>query len=351
MASIRTSAKDFEDWQKDQLHGLFVISDLVEKHKKMRAGAFSFLRATYWRWAEVVPDALPDVMTAAPVLAIGDTHVENFGTWRDHEGRLAWGANDFDDAFEMPWPLDLIRLATSAMLADEDRADADGIAKAIFDGYTDGLKDPRPVVLERDFAWLRTELLLSEEERMAFWAKYEKPQGAVPQTYAAALAAALPPGSAPPTCFPRSAGTGSLGKPRYVAHLKLWAGGPVLREAKALLPSAWGLARRMQASPLRIAEIAHGPFRAPDPHFQVQGNILVRRLSPSSRKIEVKAPRTILKDPRMLGLMGFEIASCHASAPDRLPALRAEAKAKSPRWLKEAAERMAKVVKRDFGEF
>ena len=28
--------------------------DLAEKHKKMADGAFQFLRATYWRWAETI---------------------------------------------------------------------------------------------------------------------------------------------------------------------------------------------------------------------------------------------------------------------------------------------------------
>jgi len=36
------------------------------------------------------------------VLAVGDLHVENFGTWRDAEGRLIWGVNDFDEAWRLP---------------------------------------------------------------------------------------------------------------------------------------------------------------------------------------------------------------------------------------------------------
>ena len=51
------------------------------------------------------------------MLAVGDIHLENFGTWRDADGRLVWGVNDFDEAAEMPYALDLIRLATSALVA------------------------------------------------------------------------------------------------------------------------------------------------------------------------------------------------------------------------------------------
>ncbi len=52
------------------------------------------------------------------MLAVGDIHVENFGTWRDAEGRLVWGVNDFDDAARMPYAIDIVRLATSAVLAE-----------------------------------------------------------------------------------------------------------------------------------------------------------------------------------------------------------------------------------------
>ena len=51
------------------------------------------------------------------MLGVGDLHVENFGTWRDAEGRLIWGINDFDEACPMPYTIDLVRLAASADLA------------------------------------------------------------------------------------------------------------------------------------------------------------------------------------------------------------------------------------------
>ena len=83
----------------------------------MRDSAFAFLRATYWRWAETILEVCPDLANAPAVLAVGDTHLENFGTWHDGEGRLVWGVNDYDEAAEMPYILDLVRLATSATLA------------------------------------------------------------------------------------------------------------------------------------------------------------------------------------------------------------------------------------------
>ena len=70
------------------------------------------------------------------VLAVGDIHIENYGTWRDVDGRLAWGVNDFDEAAEMPYVLDLVRLAASALLGSGRRRITDEeICAAILNGY------------------------------------------------------------------------------------------------------------------------------------------------------------------------------------------------------------------------
>ena len=72
--------------------------ELDYKHEVMAADTFSFLRATFYRWAQLAPQALPDVAEGVRVLAVGDLHVETYGTWRDVEGRLVWGVSDFDEA-------------------------------------------------------------------------------------------------------------------------------------------------------------------------------------------------------------------------------------------------------------
>ena len=99
-----------------QLGNDIVAGDLHTKHLRMAEAAFPFLRATYWRWAETILDICPEFKGAPSVLGVGDLHLENFGTWRDVDGRLVWGVNDFDEAAEMPYPLDLVRLAASALL-------------------------------------------------------------------------------------------------------------------------------------------------------------------------------------------------------------------------------------------
>jgi uncharacterized protein (DUF2252 family) len=69
----------------------------------MTQGAFEFLRATYYRWTMRWPQHCAQLADAPQVLAVGDLHTENFGTWRDAEGRLVWGVNDLDEAHPLPY--------------------------------------------------------------------------------------------------------------------------------------------------------------------------------------------------------------------------------------------------------
>src|SRR3984885_16194591 len=71
-------------------------SDLRSKHELMRETSFAFFRGTFYRWAQLWPTVCSDLCGAPKVLAVGDLHVNSFGTWRDAEGRLCWGVDDFD---------------------------------------------------------------------------------------------------------------------------------------------------------------------------------------------------------------------------------------------------------------
>ena len=194
MATIRESARQYEDWLREQLHGDVLEQDFAKKHDKMRESAFVFLRATYWRWAETIFDVCPDLAGGTQVLAVGDIHIENYGTWRDVDGRLAWGVNDFDDAAEMPYVLDLVRLAASALLGSGRRRITDEeICAAILNGYRQGLHAPQPVVLDRDKLWLRDLVVIPERERAKFWKKIAAVKGKpAPERYLTAIADAMP---------------------------------------------------------------------------------------------------------------------------------------------------------------
>src|SRR3569623_2292654 len=71
--------------------------DLERKHARMKEGPFMFLRGTFFRWASCWARLAPEEQRAPLVLGVGELHLENFGTWRDGEGRLVWGINDFDE--------------------------------------------------------------------------------------------------------------------------------------------------------------------------------------------------------------------------------------------------------------
>lgn len=357
--NIFESTAAYERWLRKRLGGDVVKKDLAEKHRKMAADPFKFLRATYWRWAEVIFSACPELRDAPPVLAVGDIHLENFGSWRDREGRLVWGVNDYDEAAEMPYPLDLVRLATSAVLAHPERRAAGAMCAFILDGYRRGLVRPEPFVLDHDYEWLRRKVVVPETQRQRFWDKIavaseNREEKSVPRRYAKALAAALPDADIPLTYSPRSAGTGSLGRARWVAY-GTWLGGPVVREAKAVVQSAWtrvhGGARRS-----RSAEIASGRYRAPDPWYALDGAILVRRLSPNNHKIEVPSNRAERRsegflrkadfvDGRILAAMGQELAAIHLGTANRRKAISADLAARAEDWLMQATLRAAGVVR------
>src|SRR5882757_8024487 len=145
--SFRKDNDAYEAWL--ARHCDVIKKDVRHKHKRMTESPFIFLRATYFRWAKKIGTWRPELMDAPKVLSVGDLHLENFGTWRDEDGRLVWGVNDFDEAAEMPFAIDLVRLATSALLARPDRAMTAGeICRAILSGYGQGLDAPNAIVLD-----------------------------------------------------------------------------------------------------------------------------------------------------------------------------------------------------------
>ncbi|HJQ57783.1 MAG TPA: DUF2252 family protein [Vineibacter sp.] len=354
MTGIVQSTRHYEDWLRQQLGDAFVPADLERKHDKMRRSAFAFLRATYWRWAETVLDLCPDLASAPTVLAVGDIHVENFGTWRDVDGRLVWGVNDFDEAAEMPFLLDIVRLACSVLLARRRRdMPAREICARLLDGYRDGLAAPQPMVLDRDHKWLRKKVIVAEKDRADFWKDLDQQliDDPVPPPHVlAALRSAFPEPVPLSRIGHRIAGSGSLGRLRLVG-IATWRGAALVREAKALAPSAWSRPTGRAAAGLRCHAIATGRYRAPDPWFRVQGAVAVHRLSPNNRKIELDDIDANLLGADMLRAMGHDLAAVHLGTADRREALRDHLRKRGKRRLLDAAETMATAVHGDYVSF
>ena len=160
--SVIEDVTAYETWLKDQCD---VVKDaLDEKHRRMSGDAFMFFRATCFRFAGKFGDWFGELADAPRVPSVGDAHIENFGTWRDAEGRLVWGINDFDEAAILPWTCDLVRLATSACLGKDLPGTKRTRVTAILEGYILGLIAPGPQFVDDERPWLQTLVLRPGEE-------------------------------------------------------------------------------------------------------------------------------------------------------------------------------------------
>jgi Uncharacterized protein conserved in bacteria (DUF2252) len=328
-------------------HVRVVEGDLERKHRLMRRDAFTFLRATYYRFVERFPAVVPALVDAPAVAAVGDLHVENFGTWRDREGRLVWGINDLDEADRLPYTVDLARLATSALLAvDAGCLDLGSslVADAILDGYARGVAEGAwPVVLGERRRWLTNAFAPLLQEPRAFWqAVADLPEAGRRLRPAArsALERVRPGRGWRFRLHARVAGVGSLGRPRLVA-VGEWEGGLVARELKGLPPPA---SRRTRlAGGTRPPRVHYG-----DPWAAEEGGWVAQRLSPDNAKLDLTRIERRRADRRLLTTMGREAAYHHLRTRGSRDALLADLAARPNRWLASAAEALADDVRSDY---
>ncbi len=359
MRIVKATAR-YEKWLGKQL--TILPHDIRMKHQNMAEGAFPFLRATFYRWMQVWPEVCPEFKHAPTLVAVGDLHVENFGTWRDSEGRLVWGINDFDEASRLPYTLDLVRLAASTIIAHHENhlAISPGVAcAAILAGYRAGLKSGgRPFILGEHHHWLRLQAMGAERDPVVFWRKMDalyRWRQEVPKTARKALECLLPDAKLKYNLCTRTAGLGSLGRQRFVAVAE-WNGGQIAREAKALAPSAclWAGTPRAKDAVL-YAKIMEGAVRCLDPLVRVitpkSGAWIVRRLAPYSSRIELAQLPKQREEAKLLEAMGSETANVHWGTPSEIPAVRKDLSRRRGNWLLAAATRMADSVRADWKDW
>ena len=237
----------------------------------MAEASFPFFRATFYRWLQHWSEVCPDLAKASALLAIGDLHVENIGTWRDEEGRLIWGVNDLDEAWPCSYAIDLVRLTTSAYFAIDGehltmaRREA---ADAIDEGYHDALAaGGKAFVLAENHQWLRLLALSKLRDPVRFWQKMQQcpPYSAMPPAEARKLIEeSLPPPRRAYQLRRRIAGLGSLGHPRILA-LSSWQGVFIAREAKGIRTSAAAWLRKNSAEQIYGAKLVDRAIRVKDP--------------------------------------------------------------------------------------
>jgi hypothetical protein len=349
---IIQATRDYEAWLAARL--TLIPDDIKLKHQHMSEGAFPFLRATFYRWAQTWPEACPESAAAPVVLAVGDLHIENFGTWRDAEGRLIWGLNDFDEACPMPFTIDLARLATSACLAIEANRlalDPDDACNAILKGYGEALADGgSPFVLAENHHVLRSWATERLRDPGVFWEKFADQPALenVPQEVHDVLRRYLPEPGLNYRVVHRIAGLGSLGRQRFVA-LAPWRGGSIAREAKALAPSAWLWQQAHPGDDLHYEKALTTAVRMVDPWVHLAGRWIVRRLSPDCRRIELESLPEDRDELKLLAAMGRETANIHLGNGAAARKAIGDDLDKRPRkWLLKAAQAMVASVCADW---
>ena len=351
--NIVKATRQFEDWLGHRTD--LVKKDVHLKHVNMASAVFPFLRATYYRWAQIWPKVCPELAKGPHVLAVGDLHVENFGTWRDGEGRLIWGVNDFDEAHPMAYANDLVRLAVSAHLAAEGGhlpLKQKDICDAILEGYREALlHGGLPFVLGENNDWLRQIAENELRDPVRFWAKIDAlptVRHDVPISAIDAIEHLMPARDLPYRLANRVAGLGSLGHARYVA-IADWHGGRIAREAKALVSSAcyWAKEYEGPAEILYQAIISHA-VRCMDPFVQLRGRWIVRRLSPHCSRIELATLRAPGKELRLLRAMGWETANIHLGTRTARKSILKHLQKQKGKWLHQATEQMLNAVRDDW---
>ncbi len=354
--NIVESTASYEQWLAKQI--VIVPRDLAAKHEAMAEDGFSFFRATFYRFMQLWKQHADAALRAPRVLAVGDLHVANFGTWLDSEGRMIWGVNDFDEVYPLPYTIDLVRLAVSAHMATDENhlaiADADA-CDSILAGYQAGLKAGGvPFVLEHGHKWLRETVASDLRDPLAFWEKMNgltEISGNVPKVAARGMEKLLPEGAVTERVIHRVAGLGSLGRERYVLLASLY-GAPVAREAKALCASAcvWAGSKGGSNTPMYKTAI-ESPFRAQDPFVRVKNNWIIRRLAPFCSRVDLGSLPKEREESRLLNAMGFELANVHLASKGADTKIAADLKKRPKKWLHKTAAGLKKATLRDFDDW
>jgi len=335
-----------------------IQSDLRLKHKLMKESPFGFLRGTFYWWAQLWPSVCADVCKAPKVLAVGDLHVNSFGTWRDAEGRLCWGVDDFDEAYPLPYTNDLVRLAASLKIV----IDAGDISlkfkagsNAILDGYIEGLREGGcPIVLAEREQKLGRLGVDSFKAPSNFWEKLNRLPAVrrpIAKDLKRALEKTLPDPRMEYKVVMREAGLGSLGQERFVA-IGMWEGGLIAREAKRMIPSAcdW-LNQENGRGQSRYEKAISSAVRSADPFQRIDGPWLIRRLSPDSNPIDIQTLPKHSDEEMLLTAMGTEAANVHLGSKGQSRRILADLRRRKSGWLQDAAMRMAKVLEKEWNRY
>lgn len=355
-ATVERATASYEAWMRSCTK--ILPSDLRSKHEEMKESPFGFLRGAFYRWAQLWPSVCSDLCGAPKVLAVGDLHVNSYGTWRDVEGRLCWGVDDFDEAYPLAYTNDLVRLAASVKIV----IDAGGLSiklkagcNVILEGYMESLRQGgSPIVLAERDQKLGKLGVESFKPPLNFWKRLNRLpvlRQPLAKDLKRALEKTLPEAGIEYKVVRRQAGLGSLGQERFVA-IADWQGGCIAREAKMMVPSACSWLNDEIGHRQSFYERAiSSAVRSPDPFQVIDGSWLIRRLSPDSNPIDIETLPKHSDEEMLLNAMGSEAANVHLGTRSRTKSILKDLKKRKQNWLEDAAERMAKILEKDWKRY
>jgi uncharacterized protein (DUF2252 family) len=356
MMDIVQATRGYESWLRRCTR--LVKAHLRRKHRRMRADEFLFFRGTFYRWAQIWPTVCRDLVGTPRVLAVGDLHVGSYGTWRDAEGRLCWGVDDFDESYPLPYTNDLVRLAASARVvidAEHLTIKFRDACHAILDGYAQTLRRGGcPMVLAEHETNLERLGLAAIRPPQDFWRKLQAlpvQHHGLPRDVRQTLKRVLPAANLRYKVVRREAGLGSLGQQRFVA-IAQWNGGLIAREAKAMVPSAcaWLAGDVSHRQPF-YRRVMAAAVRSRDPFQTIVGSWLIRRLSPESNPVDIAGLPKQRDEQALLHAMGSEAANVHLGSGRQVTRILGDLERRKSKWLRAAGKEMAAAMKREWKTF
>jgi hypothetical protein len=334
----------YEAWLGEQIP--LVPADLAAKHAEMTGSVLRFLRGTYYLWLRRMADLLPGLLDRPAVPLVGDLHIENFGAWRDRDAVRRWGVNDLDELGRGGYPLDLVRLATSAVLVPGLALPARRLCRLLREHWqtaTPGPATPLDGEPARHLRKLIPEPQPGRRYFAALRAGAAVDPSSLPAPVRAAVAGTVPDGWRP-TWHARRAGTGSLGHPRIVAVGRDPAGHWQAREAKLLGPPTVDWLRAGDAAgpwprgDSQLYAMVTAALRGPYPGGRT-GAWQVRRLAPDVQRIQL--PGLDARDlERVVRSMAQSIVDIHGTDPTALAAARTDSESLAGDWLEDAVAAM-----------
>ena len=329
------------------------------KLDRLCASPFGFLRGTFHLFVSDWPTLGDDPLAAGPEQpVVGDLHLENFGAFRAADGSVVFDVNDFDETASFTPALDLARLATSLVLADERHGDTRAVERitALVDAWCAAARslDLRAISGKDAPPIVRTLVASADDASRATWLERRAEGGATERRFKTSdkyrpitepnLRAAIIEGvrefgarcpERPPETpdWPhvldvavRIAGTGSLGRFRWAILVKGKSDKPGkerILELKEALPSSLSpreaagdaaerviaTQRRLQGAPPAYLGVAHVGGRA----------VTVRELQPTEAKLDSAALKGADLDA-LSAACGIVLGRLHRRAAVDLPA-------------------------------